>query len=240
MLMNKIDRYYETNSVIHKMNSFIKIICFLLFVIAIISNDLMVNILFIILLILLILFSKIPLSIYLEPILRVNWVLLILLIFNIIIGVSFYLNLIIIIKIILIIGYLLLINLTTSQSEIIYSLEILLTPLKIFKLPVNRIALFLSFCLRFIPMILNQYNEVLRSYKSRNSNFKISVYFKSIIMTFTKTFDKIKQIRKKMKLRLFDINKRRTNYRFNKIKIFDIIILFIHIILLILSFKGVM
>ena len=237
MLINKIDSYYETYSLIHKMNSFIKIVCFILFTITILSNDLMINLLFVDILVILILLTKIPLAIYIEIAIRFKYVLLITFIISLALTLSLNFSFILVIKIILIVWYLFVITLTTSQSEIIYSLSIIFYPLKILKINEKKLALFISFALRFIPLYFNQSNKVLKSCKSRMNKPSIIIHLKAIIPSLRLTIKKIIDIKTMMGIRLYNANVKRSNYRFNKVKFFDIIVLVIHITLLVLRFE---
>lgn len=237
MLLNRLDCYYDTDSLIHKMNSTAKLICFLLFVIAIVSNDLIINFIFVDVLALLIFLSKIPLSIYLEPIIRLKFILLFVFILSLLCGTLVITSIVIVVKIVLIVWYLLLLSLTTSQSEITYSLGLLLYPLNYLKIPVKKLALFLSFVIKFIPLLFNQMDLVIKSYKSRTHHHRMIINLKAIIPSFRLTFKNIHNIKESMILRLYNYNIRRTNYRFNKVGIFDIIILLTHIVLLVLRFE---
>lgn len=237
VLINKIDSYYETYSLIHKMNSFIKIVCFILFTITILSNDLMVNLLFVDVLVILILLTKIPLAIYIEIAIRFKYVLLISFIISLVSTLSLTFSFVLVIKIILIVWYLFVITLTTSQSEIIYSLSIIFYPLKILKINEKKLALFMSFALRFIPLYFNQSSKVLKSCKSRMNKPNIIIDLKAIIPSLRLTIKKTIDIKTMMEIRLYNVNVRRSNYRFNKVKFFDIIVLVIHITLLVLRFE---
>ena len=240
MLLTKLDKYYEANSIIHKMNPLIKLLCFLFFSITIISTDLMLNLILIDFLVILIFLSRVPISIYLEIVIRLKFVLLFIFIVSLLCGITIVTSIVIVIKIVLIIWYLSLLTLTTALTEIIYSLELFLKPLSFFKIPVNKIALNISLALRFIPMLFNQMDVVLSSMASRGLNYqnnfknRFKAYFKSIIPVILLTFNKIGQMKKNMSIRLFSINCRRTNYRSNKVRILDIIILLIHASLLLL------
>lgn len=237
MLLNKIDRYYETNSLIHKMNPIIKMLNFIIFVIIIISNDLLTNLILIDLLVLLMIISKVPLSIYLEPLIRLKYFFLVLFLTTLLIF-PFSDCLVILVKIIVIIWYLELLTLTTSQSEIIYSLEILFNPLNYLKIPVNKLALEISFIIRFIPMMFNQ-NELItnslvsRGIKRKKIKYNLITRFLIYINSFKICLNKINKIKVSMKMRLFSINVKRTNYRINKVSFFDIMLLGIHICILI-------
>jgi len=243
MLLEKIDKYYETNSMIHKINPFIKILCFIIFIIIITSNDLMINLILVDLLVILIFLSRVPLSIYLEMVIRLRFILLLIFIINIICGITIVTSLVVVIKTILIIWYLSLLTLTTSQIEIASGLELLLRPLGLFKIKVNKLALDISFALRFIPMLFNQMALVLKAMASRGLNYqkdimsRVIIYPKAIIPVVTLTIAKINQMKANMEIRLFNINRKRTNYRTNNVGIFDIIVLIAHIGLLILMIR---
>lgn len=243
MLLNKLDKYYETNSIIHKMNSLVKMLCFIIFIITIVSNDLMINLILIDFLVILIFLSRVPVSIYLEIVIRFKFVLLFIFIISLLCGITIVTSIVIIIKIILIIWYLSLLTLTTGQSEITYSLELILKPLSVFKVPVNKVALKISFALRFIPMLFNQIDMVLKRLASLGLNYqanfksRFKAYYKAIIPVLVLTFNKIRQIKQNMEIRLFSINRRRTNYRSNKVSLFDVIILIIHVGLLFLMMR---
>lgn len=237
MLLNKIDRYYATNSLLHRMNSIVKIICYIIFMIIIVTDDLLVNLILVDLLSLLIILSRVPLSIYLEPIIRLRYFWLGIIVICLLLGLPFVVSIVVVIKIILIIWYLLLITLTTSQSEITYSLEKILSPLKLIKIPVKKLSLGISFGLRFIPVIFNQASSVVRKLKSRGLGESKFMYFQAFIPTLILTYLEFKKVKMSMDLRMFDIGKRRTNYRFNCVGIFDIIIIVVHLGLLFLMIR---
>ncbi|MFM7440723.1 MAG: energy-coupling factor transporter transmembrane component T family protein, partial [Snowella sp.] len=62
--------------------------------------------------------------------------------------------------------------LTTAPEEITAGLEDLLSPLRRFKLPITEITLTLTLSLRFIPLVLEEIQNLARSIRTRAVNWK--------------------------------------------------------------------
>jgi energy-coupling factor transport system permease protein len=62
--------------------------------------------------------------------------------------------------------------LTTAPEEITAGLEDLMSPLRFFKLPVGEIALTLTLSLRFIPLVLEEIQNLVRSIRTRAIDWK--------------------------------------------------------------------
>jgi energy-coupling factor transport system permease protein len=62
--------------------------------------------------------------------------------------------------------------LTTSSEEITTGLESLLSPLRKFNVPVTEIALTLTLALRFIPLVLEEFQNLVRSVRTRAIDWK--------------------------------------------------------------------
>jgi energy-coupling factor transport system permease protein len=62
--------------------------------------------------------------------------------------------------------------LTTAPEEITAGLEDLMEPLRKFRLPVTEIALTLTLSLRFIPLVLEEFQNLVRSIRTRAINWK--------------------------------------------------------------------
>jgi energy-coupling factor transport system permease protein len=62
--------------------------------------------------------------------------------------------------------------LTTAPEEVTAGLEKLMQPLKIFKVPVTEVALTLTLSLRFIPLVLEEIQNLMRSVATRGINWK--------------------------------------------------------------------
>ncbi|MBX2863606.1 MAG: CbiQ family ECF transporter T component [Leptolyngbyaceae cyanobacterium MAG.088] len=62
--------------------------------------------------------------------------------------------------------------LTTAPEEITAALEELMSPLRWFKLPVTEVALTLTLALRFIPLVLEEVQNLVRSVRTRAINWR--------------------------------------------------------------------
>jgi energy-coupling factor transport system permease protein len=62
--------------------------------------------------------------------------------------------------------------LVTSPEEVTAGLEDLMEPLRRFKIPVTEIALTLTLALRFIPLVLEEFQNLVRSVRTRAINWK--------------------------------------------------------------------
>jgi energy-coupling factor transport system permease protein len=62
--------------------------------------------------------------------------------------------------------------LTTASEEITVALEVLMRPLRWFKVPVTEIALTVTLALRFIPLVLEEVQNLVRSVQTRAINWK--------------------------------------------------------------------
>lgn len=237
-----LGRYYPITSLIHKMNPVAKILCTILFIIMVLlANNLFTHTLIFILLILILLSSKVPMKEYFFTIFKMKWLLLFILILNIIFMNNLENTAIMLLMVIDMVLYSCVLTLTTPPSELTYGLEKVLSPLKLFKVPVNKMALTLTLALRFIPSIMDTGNKILKSQASRgidyyNSNIKGKVLaLRSLIIPmFALTMKKADDLADIMAIRLYDVNQKRTNFRQNHWGFYDTFILLVHISLLIL------
>lgn len=239
-----IGSYYDSDSLIHKMNSTIKIICTLIFALfSFFSYDLVINLLIISLLSILILLSRIPIKFYIISVLKIKWFLIFIFIINFIFEKNLYISFILVLRVIYVLIYTMMILYTTKQDYIIYGLQKTFSPLKLIKVPVNKMAFSIGLALRFIPNILNMASRILKSqinrgiyYKNLKFKDKIEILKSSIIPMFTLSMKKADIVSDVMELRLYDFNSNNL-YIKTKINYFDIFVLVIHLMLLFLTIK---
>lgn len=243
MLNNVVlGRYYSTKSKIHGMHPLSKIICTVAFIImTLICPDIRLMILLGLLTILLTELASLPRQIYYKTIMSLKYILFFILIINLLLGVDRTTTILVLLRLILIVLYTSILTLTTPPTEITYGLELLLSPLKIIKVPVNKMALSISLALRFIPTIIDQGNKILKSQASRgidyyNSGFKGKfLAIKSMIIPmFILTIKRADDLADAMAVRLFSIKDKRTNFRINKWHFFDTYMVLVHVTLLVL------
>lgn len=243
-----IGRYYPISSIIHRMNPISKLLCLLSFIIMIfLTNDIRLNMVLAILLILILLSTKVPLALYGKAIWGMKWLLLFIFLINLIVGTTLQTTCVTILRVIYIVLYSTVLTLTTPPSEITYALEKIFSPLKLIKIPVNRMALSLTLALRFIPTIVDTGNKILKSQASRgidyyHSNLKGKfLALKSLLIPmFAITFKKADDLADSMEVRLYNVDSKRTNFRQNKWGIYDTFLVAMHLCLFILIVvKGV-
>lgn len=236
-----IGKYYPAPSRVHLMNPLSKIICTMSFIVmCAFANSLDWNLALMVLVILMIINSHIPVKYFFRTIKSLRFILLFTIILNMVFNIYFETTLVMLCRIILLVLYTSILTLTTPPTEITYGLERFFAPLKVFKIPVNRMALSISIALRFIPTIIDEANKILKAQASRgidyyNSNFKGKmVAIKALIIPmFVLTMKRADQLADSMEVRLFSIYKKRTNFRQNKWGIYDTYLVAIHLILLI-------
>ncbi len=241
MLNNiSIGRYYETNSKIHRMNPTAKLLSIILFVIlSLIANDIRINLTISVIVLLVMGLTHVPIKLYWKTLFGMRILLILVIIMNLVIGTSFQELGLLLLRITTMILYTSILTLTTPPSEIAYGIENVLSFLKVFKLKVSKIALSISLALRFIPTIIDQSNRILKAQASRGVDFRNSTFKGKLIAIkamliplFVLSFKRAEDLGNAMEVRLYDINKPRTNYRVNKWRFFDTYIVFMHLAIL--------
>lgn len=231
-----LGRYYSTQSFIHSMNSTAKIICIFCFsCITLLTNSLILGIMLLGFNIYLMTKTNVPLKLYLKSLSKIKFFLIFLFIINIIFRVSFILNFLMIIKVVLLISYSTVLTLTTPPTEITYGLEKFLNPLNKLKIPVNKLSLSITLALRFIPTIFDEATKIMKSQASRGVDYyhsnlkgKFEALKSLIIPMFNLALKKADALGDAMEVRLFSFDRRRSNYRMNKWKNTDTIIVICH------------
>lgn len=234
-------KYYNTKSDLHKMNPFYKLICLLAFTILIIFASNIFSLLFLFLFSLVIIdMSKIPLKYYAKNILFLVPFILFIFIINIIFNITFISSLISILKLILFVIYSSVIMYTTKPNELTYGLEKLFSPLKSINIPVKSLALTISLSIRFIPVIFEQTDKVIKSQLSRGLDFKgnlkskIDKLISVILPIFNLSLKRADSISNTLDMRLYIPEKERTMYKNYNNYVIDNSIILMHIFLVII------
>ena len=143
-----LGQYYPADSVIHKLDPRVKLFGTLIYIISLfVFKGLPAFILAAIFLVVLIKLSKVPFS-YMVKGLKT----MVRLIF-LIIGTS-------------------LMTLTTTPNELTDGLEKALSPLKYIKVPVHEIAMMMSIALRFIPILIEETDKIMKAQMARGADFE--------------------------------------------------------------------
>ena len=184
-------QFYPADSIMHKLDPRMKII---LAVIYIVGSFLCSNVFSFGLLLLsafvLILFSRIPMRIVLKSIKAIIFIMIFTAILNVFMTedttsapifnwwvISIYKSglynaAFIVIRIVaMIIGTGIFLTYTTTPIQLTDGLEQLLSPLKIFKVPVHEFAMMMTIALRFIPTIIEETEKIMAAQKARGADF---------------------------------------------------------------------
>lgn len=242
-----IGNYFNTKSNIHNMNPIAKLLCTLIFIImALFSLNIEVSAILILLIMITIMKTNIPLTIYYYIIKKIRYILIIIFILFSLLTFNLLGGLTALIDTALIVLELAILTMTTQTTEIVYGLEKILKSLNNLNVKVNKLSLNIAMSLRFIPILLDESDQILEAQASRGVDYRLSLkdkikaYKNMIGPAIKQAKEKQKKLKQTMKLRLFNIDKERTNYRLNKWTFFDVYMLIIHIlILIIIIIRGV-
>jgi len=236
-----LGKYYKKDSVVHSLNPIFKIISLLIMIISIFFIDSYIDILMLgSYLLLAILYSNIGIKTYLKNILGIK----IFLIFILIIDLIFYtsINRIIsdLLKIIFIVLYSSLLTYTTVITEITYGIEVFLKPLSKI-MPVSDIAAVITLAIRYIPSLTHEADRIIKaqkmrgiSFDSRNIKERIISISGILMPMFVMSLKKAERTADIMDIRLYNYGKSKTNYRSNKWRIIDTLLLVLNILILII------
>ena len=236
----QMNQYYNTNSIIHKLNPLCKIICILIFTFLVLfTNNIILLSLLLVLVFYLIYLSYVPIDLYLNNIKYlipfIIFIFIINLLFsNVLSGISS------IIKLILFILYSSLLIYTTKQNDLIYGLKKFLSPLKLFGIDTSSLALTLSLAIRFIPTIFEEGKRVYKSQISRGLNFngnlseKCDKLISVIIPVFNLSLERADDVSFILDTRFYRVKEKRTEYKNRSFNVIDDNVLLVHLALLIL------
>lgn len=132
------------------------------------------------------------------------------------------------IRIVLMIGITSLLTLSTMSMDINNGLEAVLSPLKIFKIPVGVFSMLISLTLRFIPTLLEESKKIMNAQASRGVDFnegKLSEKVKQIISLlipmFVISFKRAEDLSNAMEARGYVIGAKRTKLDELKLRFLD-------------------
>lgn len=248
-MLNKfqIGRYYSTDSLIHRMNSTVKILCILLCVIILLfPHSIWFDFFILCGMLLLIYVSKAPFCLYMNSIFSLKYFYVSIFVLNLLCGVSIVSSFQMLLKVCIMILYSQVLVLTTSLQDMMIGIDKVLSPLKIFKLKTKHLTFCLSLAISFIPLILEQADRIMKSltsrgidYKKTNLRGKLSIIKAIIFPMFVLTLRRADHLAESLEVRGYTID---SNY-FENIKeqwnIFDIGVFLVHVVLFIVLILGV-
>ena len=234
-----LGRYYQRESIVHSLNPIFKIISLIIMIISIFFIDNYIDILMLgSYLLLSIVYSNINIKTYLKNILGIK----IFLIFIFVIDIIFFngINKIIcdLFRIIFIILYSSILTYTTVITELTYGIDKILKPFNKI-IPVSDISMIISLSIRYIPSLTEEAKRIIKAQKIRGVSFdsknikeKIVSISGVLMPMFVMSIKKSEKMADIMDLRLYNYGKSKTNYRSNKWKILDTLLLILNVVIL--------
>ena len=145
------------------------------------------------------------------------------------------------IRIVIMIGITSLLTLSTMSMDINNGIESLLSPLKVFKIPVGVFSMLIALTLRFIPTLLIETKKIMNAQASRGADFteghfheKVKQIISLLIPMFVVSFKRADDLSNAMEARGYIIGEERTKLDLLKLRWRDYIA-----IILVLGFLGV-
>lgn len=192
-----IGQYYPTNSILHKLDPRVKFVGTMLFVISLFLLKTWTGYLIATLFLgMLIIISKVPLGFMIKGLKAIMLLLMVTMILNVLFtpGETVYWQwgiirvtregVVVAIKMMMRLIYLILgsslMTLTTTPTQLTSALERLLRPLNKIKVPVHEIAMMMSIALRFIPILLEETEKIMKAQTARGADFESGGLIKKI------------------------------------------------------------
>ena len=183
-----LGQYYPADSVIHKLDPRVKLFGTLIYIISLfVFKGLPAFILAAIFLVVLIKLSKVPFSYMVKGLKTIVLIMLFAAVFNLFLTpgtklVSFWIftityeglknAVVMMVRLIFLIIGTSLMTLTTTPNELTDGLKKALSPLKYIKVPVHEIAMMMSIALRFIPILIEETDKIMKAQMARGADFE--------------------------------------------------------------------
>ena len=190
-----IGQYYPAESVLHRLDPRVKFIGTIVYIVSLFIFDNWGYILGSAFLIAMILLSKVPLSFMVRGLKAIVVLLIITMLFNVLLTPGEVLwqfgilrvteeGLILAgkmgIRLIFLILGASLMTLTTTPTKLTDALEKLMRPLKRIRVPVHEIAMMMSIALRFIPILLEETDKIMKAQMARGADFESGNLIKKV------------------------------------------------------------
>ena len=232
-----LGRYIPGNSIIHRLDPRSKLLAMFLFILLIFwANNLVTNLLLFVFVFSLVLLSKVPLKFFLKGIQSMVFIIAFTTLFQLFLtsgGATIFQFAfiriteaglsqagIIFSRFILIIFFSTLLTLTTTPLSLSDTVESLLKPLKVFKVPAHEIGLMLSMSLRFVPTLMDDTTRIMNAQRARGVDFgegklvqKVKSIIPILIPLFASSFKRADALAIAMEARGYNGGEGRTRFR---------------------------
>lgn len=242
-----IGQYYKGDSFVHRLDPRAKIILTVLFVVMIFLSKNFFNLAFVLgLIVLSVALSKVPFRMFtksLKPIIPIVLFTAIINIFYItggkeILSLGFLkitekglaTAVFMAVRIIFLIVSSSLLTYTTVPTQLTDAIERLLSPLKVFRIPVHTLAMMMTLALRFIPTLIEEVERITNAQRARGADFesgsfldKIKALIPVLIPLFISAFRRAYELSYAMTCRCYTGGEGRTRMKQMKMKMTDIV-----------------
>lgn len=183
-----LGQYYQTDSVIHRLDPRVKLVATLVFIISLFVVDNVIGyVIAALFLACMIKLSKVPFRFMIKGMKSIMFLLVIAVVFNLFLTpgetvVSFWkftitkegirIAAMMAVRLIFLIIGSSLMTLTTTPNNLTDGMEKLMTPLKFFHVPVHEVAMMMSIALRFIPILLEETDKIMKAQIARGADFE--------------------------------------------------------------------
>lgn len=183
-----LGQYYEADSVIHRLDPRVKLAFTILYIVALyVGEGVLCFALAAAFLAVIILLSKVPVSFMLRGLRGIFILMLISVAFNLFLtqgeevfhwwifritkeGIRIAVRMVV--RLMLLIMGTSIMTLTTTPSDLTDGLEKAFGFLKVFRVPVHEVAMMMSIALRFIPILIEEVNKIMKAQQARGADFE--------------------------------------------------------------------
>ncbi len=242
-------RYKNINSVVHKIDPITKFICFVLLTTLIFLCSSLASLISVfIFMVLGCLFARVKIKVFFTSILFViPFFVMMLIFYSISIGSLETASIVVALMTFRIYIFILLAVIytsTTKETEIAASIEWIITPLRLIRVPTYEIAMIITLAIRFVPLMIEDVRMIMIAQTSRGVNVyngSISVKFKGLVKSLLPmlvlAFKRSEDISNAMVIRGYKIGNKRVKYNKNKFLFLELLSIISIIILYIIIFK---
>jgi len=242
-------QYYKTKSFVHSMDSRVKLLVLIAYLIAVFLVKNFYGFISVgLFIVFAVIFSRVPVVKVLKSLKSVLFLILFTVILNLLFfganggnviltvgsfkltDKAVYYSAFMALRLILLVFGSSILTLTTTPVELTDGMESLLYPLKLIKFPVHELALIMSIALRFIPTIADETERVINAQKARGGNFdtggpisRIKAMIPVLIPLLTGSFRRAEELGDAMDARCYNGSKNRTRYKVMKLSYRDLV-----------------
>jgi len=212
-----IGQYYAVDSPVHRLDARTKVLFTFLYVVALFVVEDYIGFLPLVAVFLFtVLLSKVPLKYILRGLKPIIFIILITVIFNLfgsasgnvlvkvwklkITDVGLKRGIFLALRLILLMLGTSMMTFTTTPNQLTDALEYIFRPLKVIRVPVHELAMMMSIALRFIPILLDETDRIMKAQQARGADFEsgnifhraksmVPIFIPLLISAFRRAFD---------------------------------------------------